>query len=339
MALWASLTVLLLAGLGLPAQASAAEPQSDGGLGIQLLEAPVNRRADPRAQRSIVDHLPPGTTIHRKVLVKNESSKRLHIELYPGAATVDKEAFQIGDGRAANELTSWISLDRTELDLPPNGEARVKVTIQVPWNASAGERYAVVWASVASAPRPSANVNQIHRIGVRIYLDIGSGGEPASDFTIGELVPARSKHGQPSVAIKVNNTGGRALDMSGSVNLSEGPGGTRAGPFEVVKSTTLAPGSSGTVNVLFPRELANGPWRIEVNLESGMVKRSAVTNIKFPNPGEVGEASRPLAQLRTLWAMAGGLLVIGLVMVTGLAFLARRSRRRAAGRPQAPATQ
>jgi hypothetical protein len=321
--------MLCLAGLGLPAQASAAEPQPEGGnFGIQLLEAPVNRRADPRAHRSIVDHLPPGTIIQRQVLVKNESRQRLHVELYPAAATLDKGECRFGADRAANELTSWISLDRTQVDLPPGGEARTRVTIQVPPTASTGERYAVVWASVASRANPSANVNQVHRVGVRIYLDIGPGGEPPSDFTVGELVPARSKQGQPSVAIKVNNTGGRALDMGGWVSLSEGPAGMRAGPFEVVKGTALAPGESGVVTALFPNELPNGPWRIEVSLESGMVKHSATAKIKFPNPGGLGEASSPFAQLRSPWAMAGGSVAVGLVFVAGLAFLSRRSRLR-----------
>jgi hypothetical protein len=329
----ASLATVCFAGLGLPAQASAAERDPDApSIGIRLLEAPTNRRADPRAHRYIVDHLPPAAVIRRNVLVVNESQERQHIELYPAAATVDKARFQFGDGRAPSELTSWISLDRTQVDLKPGAEARVKVTIKVPPNASIGERYAVVWATVASRPKPSANVNQLNRVGIRVYLDIGPGGEPPSDFTIGELVPARSKQGQPSVAIQVHNTGGRALDMSGSTTLSEGPAGIRAGPFEVVKGTTLAPGESGTVTVTFPNELPNGPWRIEVHLESGIVKRSATAKIKFPNPGEVGEASSPFSLLGTPWAITGASLGIGLVVIAGVALLARRSRRAAASR-------
>ena len=205
------------------------------------------------------------------------------------------------------------------------------MTIQVPPEASRGERYAVVWASVASKPRPSANVNQIHRTGIRVYLDIGLGGEPPSDFTIGKLTPTRDRRGEPSVAIQVANTGERALDMTGEATLSDGPAGTRAGPFEVVQGTTLAPAQSGTVIVRFPRDLPNGPWRIDVALSSGQVKRSGSGRITFPDPGGVGRSSTLFAPLRTRWGLIGLPLLVGLVLVVALAIVARRSRRQSVG--------
>jgi hypothetical protein len=162
---------------------------------------------------------------------------------------------------------------------------------------------------------------------VRIYLDIGPGGEPPSDFGISELVPARSKEGEPSVGIKVRNTGGRALDLTGSVSLVEGPGGIRAGPFEVTQATTLAAGESGTVTVRFPRDLPSGPWKIEVNLESGMVKRSASGPVTFPDPGKTGTRSKLLSGVDTPWIIIGGSLPVGAAVLVGLALVARRSRR------------
>jgi hypothetical protein len=59
------------------------------------------------------------------------------------------------------------------LDLAPSDEGRAEVTIRVPEIASAGERYAVIWASVSSKPNASANVINVHRVGIRVYLDIG----------------------------------------------------------------------------------------------------------------------------------------------------------------------
>ena len=62
---------------------------------------------------------------------------------------------------------------------------------------------------------------------------------------IGELLPARDPRGEPSLAIRVSNTGGRALDLTGKVTLADGPAGMKAGPFEVVQGTTLAPHAVG----------------------------------------------------------------------------------------------
>ncbi|OZV79739.1 hypothetical protein CA850_16855 [Micromonospora echinospora] len=291
-----------------------------------MLEAPTNRRDDPRARRYIVDHLPPGETITRQLLVTNRTEERRRIDVYPAAATLEENKFTFGEGRAANELTSWISLDRTTVELGPQAETRVRATIRVPPAASAGERYGVIWASTTSLPRPGGQVTQTHRVGVRMYLDIGPGGEPPSDFTIGDLIPARSPQGEPSVAIGVTNTGGRALDLTGKVALTEGPAGTRAGPFDVVQGTTLAPGQSGQVTARFPAELSNGPWTLQVDLESGRVKKTATGRIEFPDPGETGKPGTFLSQLVTWWNVA--IAAAGVLVVAGLTTLARRYRRR-----------
>jgi hypothetical protein len=311
----------------LPAQARAAEPDPDQGrIGIQLLEGPADRRADPRARRYIVDHLPPGTVVKRQMLVTNRTEERQKIELYPAAATVADARFRFGEGRTANELSSWISLDRETVELEPHGEARFRATIAVPPKASRGERYAVIWAAISSATDPGANVNKIHRVGVRTYLDIGTGGEPPSGFSINEMIPARDTLGVPSVRIAVRNTGERALDLTGKLALSDGPAGMRAGPFDVVEGTTLAPGESGTLLATLPREIPNGPWQIDVDLESGQVKQSASGRITFPDPGGVGKPSSPLSRFGSPWVLAGAALAVTLILIVALVFLSRRSR-------------
>ncbi|WP_199853317.1 hypothetical protein [Plantactinospora sp. BC1] len=327
---WVPLLLACLAGLGLsPAQAGAAARDPDvERIGIQLLEAPVDRRGDPRALRYIVDHLPPGTLIRRHLLVVNKTARTQRIDLYAAAATLDEGRFRFGEGRTQNELSSWISLDRDRLDLPPGGQARVRATLDVPPPASKGERYAVIWASTKSPPKKSANVTQVHRVGVRVYLDIGIGGEPPSSFTIGEVVPARDAQGVPSVGIEVRNTGGRALDLGGTVSLSEGPAGTRAGPFDVIEGTTLGPGASGTVGVRFPRELPNGPWKVDIALQSGTVRQTGTGRITFPDPGGVGEPSTLFGPLRTPWGILGSSLLAGLLVAGGLLVVTRRAHRR-----------
>ncbi|MFI6232233.1 hypothetical protein ACIBD9_01575 [Micromonospora sp. NPDC050784] len=275
--------------------------------------------------RYIVDHLPPGTTIKRQLLIANRTDQARRIDVYPAAAAVEGSEFKFGEGRATNELTSWITLDKSAVKVDAWGEARVLATITVPSAASRGERYGLIWASATSAPRAGGEVTQIHRVGVRMYLDIGPGGEPVSDFSISELRPARSPEGEPSLTAQVTNTGGRAIDLTGTVTLTEGPADSRAGPFAVGQGVTLAPGGSGQVVARLPAELPNGPWKVEVNLESGMVKRSVTAQIQFPDPGQVGKRGNVISRMASVWTV--GAAVAGLLIITGLAVLARRSRR------------
>ncbi len=298
------------------------------GLGIQLLEAPASRRDDPRALRYIVDHLAPGSTIKRKIKVVNHSTEHSRVELYAAGADIAENQFQFADGRTANELTEWISLSKDRVTLDPKESVELTATVQVPPKASAGEQYAVIWAATVPAGKPRTNVTIVRRVGIRVYLDVGPGGEPRSDFAIGEVVPARDPAGQPSVTVTVRNTGGRALDMGGSATLSDGPGGVRAGPFDVVEGTTLPVGGTGVVRMLFPAELSNGPWRITLDLVSGKVKQSATGTITFPDPGGTGRRTLldRLDQDRWLWASALAAVVIALCCVV---LLVRRRRRRA----------
>ncbi|MFG1840927.1 hypothetical protein ACGFH8_21195 [Micromonospora sp. NPDC049175] len=286
--------------------------------------------------RYIVDHLPPGTTIKRQLLIANRTDEDRRIDVYPAAATVEGSEFRFGEGRAANELTSWVTLDTSAVEVKAWGEARVLATITVPPPASRGERYGVIWASATSAPRAGGEVTQIHRVGVRMYLDIGPGGEPVSDFSIGELRPARSPEGEPSVTAQVTNTGGRAIDLTGTVTLSDGPADSRAGPFQVGQGVTLPPGGSGQVIARLPAALPNGPWKIEVNLESGLVKRSVSAQIQFPDAGQVGKRGSVISRMTSGWTVAAA--VAGLLLLVGLAVLVRRRSRQSprppTGRPR-----
>ncbi|GAB2932067.1 hypothetical protein GCM10027280_19720 [Micromonospora polyrhachis] len=295
---------------------AAADPGEDlDTIGIKLMEAPADRRDDSRAQRYIIDHLAPGTTIRRQVEISNRTDKRKRIQLYAAAADVQGEQFRFGEGRTANELSSWTSLSQPEVTLEPGQNQAVTTTIAVPPTASAGERYAVVWASAASDPKPNA-VAKVHRVGIRVYLDVGPGGEPASGFDIEEFTTSRAADGRPSLTVKVTNTGGRALDLSGTLWLTDEPGEIRAGPFPVVEGTTLAPEQTGKVTVALPSRLDNGPWKAELTLTSGVVRRTATMVVTFPDPGDP-PATFKASNVRMIFtgsAAAGLLVLVGIIL-------------------------
>lgn len=318
------LAVLLSGAAGAPAGASrTVDEGSHGTIGIRLLEAPVSHRDDPRAFSYVVDHLHPGTTIKRKLEVSNASKEIQRIALYPASADIVGNSFSTPPGRSTNELTSWMSLDHTSIDIPPGRTETAQVTIQVPPSASRGERYGVVWAQVSAKPDATHPVRVVNRVGLRVYLDIGPGGEPPSDFEIENLTPARAPDGRPQLLALVHNTGKRALDMRGTLALSDGPGGLRAGPFAADLGVTLLPEASAPVTVTLDRQMPDGPWRVELTLASGMVKRTATATVTFPRAGMGLSVSPDLGPL-TLFAAVGGLAAL----LLGAFALAVRRRRR-----------
>jgi hypothetical protein len=127
-------------------------------------------------------------------------------------------------------------------------------------------------------------------VGIRIYLSVGEGNEPASDFTIERFEASRDLGGTPSVAAVVHNTGGRALDLAGEMTLSNGPGGISAGPFPATLGTTIQVGASAPAAVVLDQAIPAGTWDAHITLRSGVLTREADAQIVIPS---VAEAASP----------------------------------------------
>lgn len=251
-------------------------------VGIRIVDVPTSRTDDPRAREYIVDHLPPGTTITRRVEVTNSTSQAQVVQLYAGAATIAGGSIVFADGRTPNDLTGWTKVEPPTVTPAAGGKVTATVTIAVPPNTSPGERYGVVWAELAPAVPAGGGVTAVNRVGVRMYLSVGPGGEPASDFTITGFQAIRAADGSPLLAATVHNTGGRAVDLSGELRLTNGPGGLSAGPFTAKLGTTLGLDQTEAVQVPLDPAIPRGPWDAHIVLRSGTTEREATASVTFP---------------------------------------------------------
>lgn len=329
----------LLVGVLVPTGAAAAPISTallaaEDSIGVRLLDAPSDRRDDPRARLYIVDHVAPGTTVERRVEVSNSTPRPATISVYPGSAAIADGLFTLGEAGTPNELTTWVSADRQTVQLPAGGRSPVTVTIAVPDDAAPGERYGVIWAEVSARAPDAGGVTVVNRVGIRVYLSVGRGGEPPPGMQVEDMTAERSTEGQPVVRVLVRNTGGRALDISGSLSLSRGPGALSAGPFPAELGTTLAPGDAAPVTVVLDRRLPDGPWHARLDVRSGLLKRTAEGTITFPaavardaDPVPVQAAGRGLVWVG--WALGAAILVALLLFL----LLRRRRRRRPGGPP------
>jgi CheY-like chemotaxis protein len=306
-----------------------------GSIGIRLVDAPSSARDDPRAQVYIVDHLAPGTVITRRIEVSNTTGSTARLQLYAAAASIDKSSFLAAAGHTANDLSTWTSVVPGEPDVPAGGKLTATVTIAVPADAAPGEQYGVVWAEARSAPNAGGGVTQVSRVGIRLYVSVGPGGAPAAAFTIDTLTARRSADGEPTVVAAVHNTGGRALDMNGSMELRNGPGGLNAGPFPASLGTTLAIGATEPVTITLDKALPAGPWDARITLRSGLLEESARASLIFPAAGS--SVTVKTTSDGSAWPKAAVALLVGGVIVAA-AFVVVRRRRRGpvAGRSAAP---
>lgn len=323
--------VIVLAGVLALSGAVPSLAQAPQTVGIRIVDVPTIRTDDPRAREYIVDHLAPGTTITRRVEVSNDTEEPQVVQLYAAAASIPDGSFQFGDGRAANDLTSWTTVDPPTVNPTAGGKVLATVKIAVPADASPGERYGVVWAEPPPAVPSGGGVTAVNRVGVRIYLSVGPGGEPASDFTITTLEARRAADGSPLVAATVRNTGGRAVDLSGELRLTNGPGGLSAGPFDAKLGTTLGLGQTEPVLVALDPAIPRGPWDAHIVLRSGTTEREATAQVTFPETAAT--SAGPVKAKSTsggsgLLPLAAAALIMAVLSLLLVQVLARRRNSR-----------
>jgi hypothetical protein len=292
---------------------------SKGSLGVQLLDVPTTARLDPRARLYIVDHVAPGTVVRRRIQVSNSTTSATDVAIYPAAATIAKGTFVGAAGHTRSELSTWNSVRPDAPRMRAGARRSVVVKIAVPRDAAPGERYGVVWAETRSTPATGDGITQVNRVGIRLYLSVGPGGPPAANFTIDSVTAKRTRNGHPMALATVHNTGGRALDMNGSLRLRDGPGGLNAGPYPADLGVSLAIGDTETVRIVLDDRLPAGPWHARITLRSGLLSRNAAATITFPG-----------AETASSWprlVIIGLLALIGLLLAITALLLARRRRR------------
>lgn len=329
------LAVLLLAFNPARAMAAPGAPDaatSAGSIGIRLADVAENLRDDPRANIYITDNLPPGGKVTHHVTVSNNTDSPQTIDIYAGPATLTDGTFTVAERGETSALTSWIAVGQDKVHLDAGDSVDVPVVINVPSDAPEVEQYGAVWASLAQISE--GGVTQVSRVGVRIYLSVGEGNGPPADFRIDNLSPMRSPDGSASLVANVTNTGGRAVDLSGALILSGGPGGLTADPVNA-EYATIAPGQEGKVEFVIPNSssLPAGPWQAQVKLESGFNKHDLSASVTFPEKG-VGDTVGASGSGWPIGAWIGLAIGVFVVALALAAYILRgRSGRAAAGTP------
>jgi hypothetical protein len=297
---------------------------------IKLLEVPKTLEKDPRAQSYIIDSVRPGARFTRKIKVTNEGGATERVDLYIAPASITNGVFAPGPRGASSALTEVVTVTPASSTLAAHASMTAEVSVSVPEAAPNGELYGAVFAEVPPPPGGAPGVKVASRVGIRLYLDIAAGGAPKSDFTVDSLQAVRRSDGTPAVLAKVHNTGARALDMRGSLQLSNGPGGLSAGPFPAQLGTTLAPRDTADVVVPLDKAIRGGPWHAVIDMKSGLLERKASGEITFPDkPSSVSPPvkAKALALYKdrsVLVPVAAGMVSLLLLVLLLLWFLARR---------------
>ena len=298
-------------------------PPPHGSFGVRLVDVPVSEAENPRALRYVIDYLPTGSVIHRRILVQNNEAATARFTVYADAAFISGGKFVGYAGATRSELTRWVGVQHPTVTLAAGASVMDMITIRVPPNATRGEHYGVIWVQQAAKVRRRGSafgVTEVDRVGVRLYVAVGRGGAPPTSFDITSVSAHRTASGQPVIVAHVNNTGGRAVDVSGTVRLADGPGNTAAGPFPGEQIVTLAPGQSGNMTFTGPRSLPEGSWRATITLASGLTTAKVTATVQLG--GLV--ANQGLSGVQWIGLSIGSLILVLVIVMVGYALQNRR---------------
>ncbi len=307
--------IAAMIGLSQPGPSTPAGPA--GQMALRLEPSGGGVPTDPRERISIVASLRPGAALTRTVTVVNGTARGQHVELYPAAATIVSGTFLGSPERTPNDVTTWTTLSPSTVDLGPGASRPVQVTIRPPVRAAEGEQYAMVWADT-TAP----GSDELTRAGVRMYLDIGHTPTPASDFAIGRIAPGPYVAGRPTVVVDVTDTGDRAVDIDGTVKLTEGPDGLSTAAIPISRPVTLAPHGAGQVTAVLDPYPPNGDWTAVVSLNRGLVGHEQTAPVTITGSPAIGQRLPLTVPALIAWV---GATVLVLAFV---ALVLRRARRR-----------
>jgi len=174
--------------------------------------------------------LSPGATVKDSVTVKNASKVRQVLDLYPA------DAFNVESGAGFalrkrgdknSDVGSWITLDKTRVEIPPDGSVSVPFTLTVPRGATPGDHAGGI-VTIEQAPAPSGDNSQIQiqrALGVRTYVRISGPLTPSLVLTKVDLrvQPARlpfiGQQGGATVTYSVRNGGNVRLTAERVITL------------------------------------------------------------------------------------------------------------------------
>ena len=315
------LCLLLLSALVVPAHAQQVQPPNS--IGIRLVEIPTDLVDNPRATSAIIDHVDPETTIERRFEVVSTVDGPTRVRIYATAAEIVNGVFTPLPNDASG-VNDWVSVSDPELALGPLDAEIVSMRIDVPADAPSGEFYGVLWVE---PPAGGTQIAITNRVGLRIYLSVGSEDDPPVDFSITEMTAGRDEEGVPYVTSLLTNTGERAVDVSGELDLEDGPAGLESGPYPFDGSVSIAPGDTAPMRITLDPDLPDGPWTARLTARSGLTEREAFAEVTFPTESDVAQEPVEATPVRPGGPVGPAIAGLLLLLTSGILFLVWRRRR------------
>lgn len=193
----------------------------------------------------------PGDENRGSIVMLNKGAKsesvRLTIKDYLFSS--DGKTYYLDPGSVARSNSSWITLERSRVTIPPNGNATISYTLKTPDDKSMRGTY---WSIILVEPvidedeymkqgkDINVSIHEIVRFGIQIVASIGSTGE--KEITFGSTSLSFNDENTLMLNVDLENSGERWLRPNVWVDIFR-EDGSRVGRFLGIKKR-IFPGTS-----------------------------------------------------------------------------------------------
>ncbi|MBJ7519952.1 MAG: hypothetical protein JHC84_09685 [Solirubrobacteraceae bacterium] len=280
-----------------------------------------------------------GGTITRDIEVKSGSSEPQTLLSYPVDGLTGTTTGVVFGNRTddVREAGRWVTLSEDRFTLAPGATRRVRATIRVPQNASAGDHVGGIIFQPAGKPEASGgsfSVRQVVRVGLAAHVRVD--GALRRGMEVGELgIKPVAGTQVPSIVVGLTNTGNVLCKPKLQVALTRDgqPAGT-----ETRQLDTVLPGDEVPYPMPWPEPLESGTYDTGVTVTGcgPAVEQTAALTLADSltgTPQNQGPREIPKPGGIPVWAIG---LVAFFGLLGGFLLARRRPRREPQPQPQAP---
>ena len=311
------LVPVLATALALGLTASPPARADDGGIAWSVQTAD---NANGTGRANFAYAVDPGAVVSDTMIVVNTGTEALPLSVYAADAftAASGEIDVLTDGTPSQDAGTWVSVERTSVELAPGESVEIPFTVTVPADARPGDHSAGIVTSLTSRDAASS-LSVDRRLGTRINLRVAGDLAPAATATslTARYEPSWNpfESGRVIVEYSLENTGNTRLTGADTISV-DGPLSATTTPTQLPEIVTGSTIEAARAMPAFSFGWIAGRATIEpegVGLGAGTVA---------PIVAEFGIVAIPWS----LYALILAVLVVGFAV---LLIVRRRARRRA----------
>jgi hypothetical protein len=195
---------------------------------------PADPGSEPATNGYFVFTAQPGETLTNSVVVSNPGTVPITVLLYP----VDATTGQMGGAAYLNrndprtDVGTWVTIENTRIDVPPQKQVTVNFTVVVPPTAWSGQHLGGIVAQLDTAIPSATTPPQTARFGITtitravIAALINVGPDAATRIPSFQITGAQitTVDGLPTLTLAIQNNGDSLAKPHGDVTMTDGTG-------------------------------------------------------------------------------------------------------------------